>query len=512
MKTLKLYHLIGITLLAANLMACGDKKETTARVSALSGPYGSHGNYEVKFPDANSDSLIDFSELQEGQYDLEGVRTRFIYGSRNAEYLAGFDLDLESAPSKRYCFPNAQAVKLQKSWLRGLSSQFNIPSQGIVVESEVVEWSHRYLSLMVLSTEKGEKCRTDITLDDGDRPGTQSIEFLLNNPLADVTDKVLEINVQGNRILVAAQRAGEDRIAIYMMTQRSGRETLHAFLMKRIDLQEDYRAPAVASFTAPVLEPEETEIPDELRIRLGEEEQEFAQVEIGRAAVRNSAGQVLQLNTTEEAVEYASRNGYDTRATEDMWQVSAKTGGVLSFASNKEELSGSILDHLGHMKNRMNANRGNLDLAFVLDYSGSMSDDIQSVIDSLEDITRSLDRVVDSWRTARVAIVTFGQPGRELVNLNFTTDMNQVLAKLQELREGFSSGNHSVDPGEACYHGIHCSATQLNWSAENRMSLVITDEPSYEARTNDQAKIDTALKAMKSNGIEGMIYTIITSR
>ena len=249
--------------------------------------------------------------------------------------------------------------------------------------------------------------------------------------------------------------------------------------------------------------------PDQKIILTPEEEQVVSQAGSG-AISRDSQGQLQSFQNQQEFASYASGRGFEFDAAEDAYLASARTGSLASLAESPQAISQAALDMFAHMKNRINSNTGDLDVVFVVDYSGSMEDDIAGVIEGLQSITQSLNRVIQAGRSVKVGIVTFGREYSEQVELQPTRDMYVVSNVLENLLEDFPNFQHSTDPGEACYLGLNCAAEKINWSAQNRMAIVITDEASWEVRTGRTDLVEDAIQNIRANAVESGIYTIVT--
>lgn len=245
------------------------------------------------------------------------------------------------------------------------------------------------------------------------------------------------------------------------------------------------------------------------RIELRQEETRIATVTPNQGIYRDSTNTVQTLNTERAIIEYATRNGFRSDAATDGLKMSSTTGGILAFAEDKDKLPKAIEDMISHMKAKMNANSDDLELALAIDYSGSMSDDIEGVIKGLKDIVTSLENIRVVGRSVKIGIVTFGAAGREKVDLAFTANLTEVQTTLDRLLSDYSRNTHSTDPGEASYHGLNLAVSGLAWSSRNRMAIAITDEPSWELRTGNQTYVDQVQAALRRNGIQTSIYTII---
>ena len=124
----------------------------------------------------------------------------------------------------------------------------------------------------------------------------------------------------------------------------------------------------------------------------------------------------------------------------------------------------------------------------VLDYSGSMSNNIVSLIEGLGIFITSLQNVKDSGRAVKIGVVTFNVPNNSQIQLDLRSDSNSILSKLEQLLTDYQANATSIFPGEASYYGI-LKAKDLNWRSQNRQIIVITDEESHLLATGQTQKV-----------------------
>lgn len=228
--------------------------------------------------------------------------------------------------------------------------------------------------------------------------------------------------------------------------------------------------------------------------------------------VRGSGNRIESFTNAVDVERYASKNGFSAVAARDAFDMAAKTKGMMAFSRGNQQLPPAINDMVSHFKPSMNANGDDLELAFLIDYSGSMSDDIEAVINGLLDIVKEMENIKAAGRNVKIGIVTFGDPGKEKVDLDLTSNLTKVSQTLRALLANYSSNQHSADPGEASYHGMTLAADKLTWLSKNRMSVVITDEESYEVHTGQTSYVRDTMEKLSARGIQNHIYTIVVSR
>ncbi|MEW6056521.1 MAG: VWA domain-containing protein [Bdellovibrionota bacterium] len=233
------------------------------------------------------------------------------------------------------------------------------------------------------------------------------------------------------------------------------------------------------------------------------------------AVVSDTQGQTKLLNGKDEVLNYAETHGFDIEAAYDALEIAKSSGSIVGFAENSAQLGNAIQNMIAHVKNTMNQNNGDLELVFALDYSGSMSDDIQSVIANLAEITKALEAVHKSGRTVKLGIISFGEPKREKVELELTSNFVSVQTALARLFDEYHLKQHSTDPGEASYHGLQIALEGISWSSQNKTILLITDEPAHELRVSDfenSAIVRNVNQKLKSSVTGVVIYPIVVTQ
>lgn len=251
--------------------------------------------------------------------------------------------------------------------------------------------------------------------------------------------------------------------------------------------------------------------PEVPQIKFTERDNEVrTQVQRGSSGFARSADNSLQsFSDVESVAAFAQQNSFDVSAARQGAELAGKTGGMVSFAGERKQLPSAISDSVSQFKPQMNFNTDDLELAFLIDYSGSMSDDIEAVINGLVDIVKEMENLKVAGRRVKIGIVTFGLIGREKVNLDLTSDLTKVRDTLTTLLQRYGAETHSDGPGEGSYHGIRLAAEKLSWSSRNRMSIVITDETAKEVDIGDNDYVNGTLSALATRNIQNHIYTIL---
>ncbi len=222
-------------------------------------------------------------------------------------------------------------------------------------------------------------------------------------------------------------------------------------------------------------------------------------------AIYRSNGSTHVQSGKDNILSYATSKGFSRDTVIQNLSMAEETNGVLGIANSSTELSDVMVDQVSVLKSKMNTNADNLELALVIDYSGSMSNNISEVISNLIKLNANFKAIKQSGRTVRIAVVTFGEPGREAIDLAFTEDLNKVDATLRNLLNRFSQSQHSIDPGEASYHGLNMAVKKLDWKSLNREIILITDEPSYEVSTGMNQMINDVKQGLAKISVNPII-------
>lgn len=246
------------------------------------------------------------------------------------------------------------------------------------------------------------------------------------------------------------------------------------------------------------------------KIELNERDKEIARG-VGKAGgfARDGRGVLVPLADSAAIERHATTNGFNGRAAADGAKMASRTGGAVSFAPAAKDIPKAVVDVIAHIKPQLNTNTDDLELALVIDYSGSMSDKIEATLKGLKEVVESLKNVIASGRNVKVGLVTFGAPGKERIELDFTRNMVVVQQELDRLFREYRTKSHSTDPGEASIHGLEIAAKKLSWKSKNRMAIAITDEPSQEIQQGDTKYVDSVFELLKVGGIQSRIYTIV---
>ncbi|MDA9189542.1 VWA domain-containing protein, partial [bacterium] len=234
------------------------------------------------------------------------------------------------------------------------------------------------------------------------------------------------------------------------------------------------------------------------QIELEQHEEHIAQADSSQGAGLgiSDSGEIVVF-TPEEFKQEASDRGFSNVVIEDTQTIAKQMNGVAGMACSDDDLVNVMNNLVSHMKSKANANSDDLEIVLVVDYSGSMDNNIKTVINHLQKFVQSLRNVINSGRQVRVGIVTFGNAGQEKIDLDLTSNFSSIQSTLTKLLDHYAQNNHSTNPGEASYYGLDKSA-ELSWRSKNRQVIVITDEESYSLQNGNQAYVNKVVQKMRA--------------
>ncbi len=145
-----------------------------------------------------------------------------------------------------------------------------------------------------------------------------------------------------------------------------------------------------------------------------------------------------------------------------------------------------------------------VDLAFVLDTTGSMSEEIAAVTQTIQKVAQQLQT---SETRVRIGLVEYKDRSDPFVTkvYPFSTDLQGFAAKVSKIQA--SGGGDTPEDMNA---GVHTAVTQLQWSDESvaRMAFVIADAPPH-LDYQDGADYAKDMKTASHRGIQ--LFTVSAS-
>jgi len=194
------------------------------------------------------------------------------------------------------------------------------------------------------------------------------------------------------------------------------------------------------------------------------------------------------------------KNIYDSSAIYKFYELASQTNGELKVVASSSQLSKEIINIIeSHCTDKA-------DVLFLIDKTGSMSDDIENIKKSLNQIINSLDKYSD----VRISIALYGDhnwDGNTWYSYkNF--EKNYIAAK------AYINSIHVTDGGdfpESVYEGFFKVNEENFWaSSSKRMIILIGDAPPLEKPASIYS-IEDVIKKAKSDKIYMNFYPIVVA-
>ena len=249
-------------------------------------------------------------------------------------------------------------------------------------------------------------------------------------------------------------------------------------------------------------------------IQLHAEEQRVAHISSGSGGgIAFDTNRKIELFETSDQFKEAAllRGGFNLVAIDHALEMAQKMKGIAGMAcvgNENSDLMPVLNNIIGHMKQKANANTGDLEIGLLLDYSGSMRNNIQELIANLNSsFIPSLQNVTEAGRRVKVGVVTFNRPGNSKIAADLNSDLQEIQATLERLLAFYERDHVSIDPGEAYYLGIS-EAKNLVWNSPNRQIIVITDEESHLLATGQTKKVQDIQNEMAAFHVYPLIVKL----
>ena len=179
---------------------------------------------------------------------------------------------------------------------------------------------------------------------------------------------------------------------------------------------------------------------------------------------------------------------FDCSASDALGALSDGTGGRFVRVDSVEDLVGTLMNVTEEQQSLTQ------DIAFLVDATGSMTNDIDGVRERLDDVLRALDpdedRVTIAWYRDRHV----DSPWYRQNSLGLTSpDAKQ----LERFLEGIGPKGGGDLP-ESLYDGAMKMLTEVTWDSERRLLVIITDAGPTDRDTHS---IDDIVRTANDQGV-----------
>ena len=198
-------------------------------------------------------------------------------------------------------------------------------------------------------------------------------------------------------------------------------------------------------------------------------------------------------------------NGFNTCAVRAFSRLASQTGGAWYRARDASEMPDAILSAI----DRAVATGGSsFDLMFIIDNTGSMSDDISAVKARVSQIIDRIRRRGDG--TQRVGLALYSDLCVErnwLVFQDLTTDLDRIERQIRGIT--VSGGG---DVPESVYDAVETVLRRATWRHPARYGLLIGDAPPHEeGDACHRATFEDAVSAARSTEVLINLFPIVSS-
>jgi hypothetical protein len=175
-----------------------------------------------------------------------------------------------------------------------------------------------------------------------------------------------------------------------------------------------------------------------------------------------------------------------------------KTGGQTYFSNTADSVAHVIRTIL------VEHAQANSDIMFVIDNTGSMTDDIDNLKTNLNIIIEELKQL----QNVRVGVATYGDKNVDGNKWFEYIGLSQDLEKTKQFINGISVTGGGDFP-ESAYDALVKTVNKTKWDASGkRMILLLGDAPSLEPPLSDHDKNDV-VKACRKNNVKANIYPVL---
>jgi Mg-chelatase subunit ChlD len=188
---------------------------------------------------------------------------------------------------------------------------------------------------------------------------------------------------------------------------------------------------------------------------------------------------------------------FSQTAAKDFSKLASKTKGGYQIVRHVNEVSLTI-------KNVISRNvKTGTDILFLVDKTGSMSDDIEEIKTGMKMILKSLRKKKD----IRFGMAFYGDrtsDSKWFFSSDFTTDYNLVESRIQDITAGGGG-----DEPESVYDGFFEATKRMDWDeSRQKMVIILGDAPS-QVREKSNYMLEDVVEFANTHGITTNFFPIL---
>jgi len=216
-------------------------------------------------------------------------------------------------------------------------------------------------------------------------------------------------------------------------------------------------------------------------------------------------GSIISFDNSQKPIIVSSDNWKNDK-TEPFHRLALSTGGIMGLSPSAALLPQVIETLFAHILENMDTTQP-VDIAFVLDTTKSMSDDIQHVKNNLQSF---LTKLQSKKATARIGFLEYRDQNEHFLNRvisDFTNDLNHISKSVESV--DVTGGG---DEPEAVYDALLAAKSSLSWDSKAKQVVILIGDAPPHPKTvdgkHDEAEI---IKQYTDTGIKIAIYPIVTN-
>jgi hypothetical protein len=192
----------------------------------------------------------------------------------------------------------------------------------------------------------------------------------------------------------------------------------------------------------------------------------------------------------------------DDKALPQFQQLALETKGRFFKTKNPDEIAERMMD-IGNSLGSTSVG-GGLDIAFVVDNTGSMGDSIEVVKSNIRQFVAASK---GKHSQIRYALVQYRDAGDDFVTrvTPFTADSTAFESAVSSM-----TAQGGGDWPEALLDAIYAAATKLQWQAPRRVMVLLGDAPGHEKVVEAPATVtwENIVSTLRGNGITIGVYSV----
>lgn len=223
------------------------------------------------------------------------------------------------------------------------------------------------------------------------------------------------------------------------------------------------------------------------------------------------SGSSIMLDNEDHLFTIAIDQVFGLREFKPLQEFSESTGGLMGLARKPGDLSKLIEKMITHGIKDIDQ-MSTVEIAFVLDTTASMKNDIKEVksnlINFLDVLKKLMDRESINIRIALVEYQDLNDIFLNKIDNNFTNNFKEVQAIIEKIAIG--KGNNEIP--EAALDALLVAKNELSWSKESKkITLLISDAPPHPLTRDNQYDKEYVIDQFRRAETTIAVYPIITN-